>query len=76
MGIVNEKLFFVIILTFFISLSIIKMRDSNHADISNDYMLEYIQPNPLKIGHKAYRFFYNNLRNISLFLDNIDTKIV
>ena len=52
------------------------MRDSNHADISNDYMLEYIQPNPLKIGHKAYRFFYNNLRNISLFLDNIDTKIV
>ena len=26
----------------------IKVRDVNHADISHDYVWEYIQPNPLK----------------------------
>ncbi len=40
----------------------IKMRDAHHADISNDFMLEYIQPNPLKtLVERLGSLFYETL---------------
>ena len=50
----------------------IKMRDTNHADISNDVMLEYIQPNPLKtLSRDSVTLFYKGFRNFKFFLDTI-----
>ena len=47
----------------------IKMRDAYHADIANDLMLEYIQPNPLKtLSRDSVTFVYKGLRAFGNFL--------